>query len=153
MPQIGDIAIGQSKVVKILQHRCRGAVCGILLGHIGSKCRVLLAADHFPSAGGIPLHARADIVDDKRVGILASMFSRICLSISLQNLQAGKKCCIVGDSRSFLVRSGISISRAICCIHANRQQRSQQHNDNEAYRQIPFHRSFSHVSFSLPFIF
>ena len=95
MAKVNFIAIGQCEVAQVLQCRSRGIVRGILLGNIGGKGSILLAADHFPSAGGVPLHACTDIVDDQRIGILTSIFFRIGLGIAFQNLETGKECCIV----------------------------------------------------------
>ena len=97
MAKVSFIAIGQCEVADVLQRRSRSAVCGILLGDIGGKGRILLAAHHFPGAGGVPLHACADIVDDQRIGILTGMFLRIGLGIAFQNLEAGKEGRIVGN--------------------------------------------------------
>ena len=95
MAKVNFIAIGQCEVVDVLQRRGRSVVRGILLGNVGGEGSVLLAADHFPSAGGIPLHACTDIVDDQRIGILTGIFFRIGLGIAFQNLEAGKECRIV----------------------------------------------------------
>ena len=95
MAKVNFIAIGQCEIAQVLQCRSRGVVRGILLGNIGGKGSILFAADHFPSAGGVPLHACTDIVDDQRIGILTSIFFRIGLGIALQNLEAGKECRIV----------------------------------------------------------
>ena len=95
MAKVNFIAIGQCEVVDVLQRRGRSVVRGILLGNVGGEGSVLLAADHFPSAGGIPLHACTDIVDDQRIGILTDIFFRIGLGIAFQNLEAGKECRIV----------------------------------------------------------
>ena len=95
MAKVNFIAIGQCEVVDILQRRGRSVVRGILLGNVGGEGSILLAADHFPSAGGVPLHACTDIVDDQRIGILTSIFFRIGLGIAFQNLEAGKECRIV----------------------------------------------------------
>ena len=95
MAKVNFIAIGQCEVAQVLQCRSRGIVRGILLGNIGGKGSILLAADHFPSAGGVPLHACTNIVDDQRIGILTSIFLRIGLGIAFQNLEAGKECLIV----------------------------------------------------------
>lgn len=95
MAKVNFIAIGQCEVAQVLQCRSRGIVRGILLGNIGGKGSILLAADHFPSAGGVPLHACTDIVDDQRIGILTGIFLRIGLGIAFQNLETGKECCIV----------------------------------------------------------
>ena len=95
MAKVSFIAIGQCEVLDVLQCGGRSAVCGILLGNVGGEGSILLAADHFPGAGGVPLHACTDIVDDQRIGILTSFFLRIGLGIAFQNLEAGKKCLIV----------------------------------------------------------
>ena len=95
MAKVNFIAIGQCEVAQVLQCRSRGIVRGILLGNIGGKGSILLAADHFPSAGGVPLHACTDIVDDQRIDILTGIFFRIGLGIAFQNLEAGKECRIV----------------------------------------------------------
>ena len=95
MAKVNFIAIGQCEVVDVLQRRSRSVVRGILLGNVGGEGSVLLAADHFPSAGGVPLHACTDIVDDQRIGILTGIFFRIGLGIAFQDLEAGKECRIV----------------------------------------------------------
>ena len=95
MAKVNFIAIGQCEVVDVLQRRGRSVVRGILLGNVGGEGSVLLAADHFPSAGGVPLHACTDIVDDQRIDILTGIFFRIGLGIAFQNLEAGKECRIV----------------------------------------------------------
>ena len=95
MAKVSFIAIGQCEVLDVLQCGGRSAVCGILLGNVGGEGSILLAADHFPGAGGVPLHTCTDIVDDQRIGILTSFFLRIGLGIAFQNLEAGKKCLIV----------------------------------------------------------
>ena len=95
MTEVNSIPVGQCEVFDVLQCRSRSVACGILLGNIGGKGGILFAADHFPSAGGIPFHTCTDIVDDQRIGILTSIFFRIGLGITLQNLEAGKECCIV----------------------------------------------------------
>ena len=95
MAKVNFIAIGQCEVAQVLQRRSRSVVRGILLGNKGGKGSILLAADHFPSAGGVPLHACTDIIDDQRIGILTSIFFRIGLGIAFQNLETGKECCIV----------------------------------------------------------
>ena len=95
MAKVNFIAIGQCEVVDVLQRRSRSIVRGILLGNVGGEGSILLAADHFPSAGGVPLHACTNIVDDQRIGILTSIFLRIGLGIAFQNLEAGKECLIV----------------------------------------------------------
>ena len=95
MTEVGRIAVGQRKVLNALQRGGRSAVCGVLLGNVGGEGSILLAADHFPSAGGVPLHACTDIIDDQRIGILTSIFFRIGLGIAFQNLETGKECCIV----------------------------------------------------------
>ena len=95
MAKVNFIAIGQCEVAQVLQCRSRGIVRGILLGNVGGEGSILLAADHFPSAGGVPLHACTDIVDDQRIGILTGIFFRIGLGIAFQNLEAGKECRIV----------------------------------------------------------
>ena len=64
MAKVNFIAIGQCEVVDVLQCRSRSVVRGILLRNVGGEGSVLLAADHFPSAGGVTLHACTDIVDD-----------------------------------------------------------------------------------------
>ena len=64
MAKVNFISIGQCEVVDVLQCRSRSVVRGILLRNVGGEGSVLLAADHFPSAGGVPLHACTDIVDD-----------------------------------------------------------------------------------------
>ena len=95
MAKVNFIAIGQCEVAQVLQRRSRSVVRGILLGNVGGEGSILLAADHFPSAGGVPLHACTDIVDDQRIGILTGIFFRIGLGIAFQNLEAGKECRIV----------------------------------------------------------
>ena len=95
MAKVNFIAIGQCEVAQVLQRRSRSVVRGILLGNVGGEGSILLAADHFPSAGGVPLHACTDIVDDQRIGILTGIFFRIGLGIAFQNLETGKECCIV----------------------------------------------------------
>ena len=95
MAKVNFIAIGQCEVAQVLQCRSRGIVRGILLGNIGGKGGILLAADHFPSARGVPLHACTDIVDDQRIDILTGIFFRIGLGIAFQNLETGKECRIV----------------------------------------------------------
>ena len=95
MAKVNFIAIGQCEVVDVLQRRGRSVISGILLGNVGGEGGILLAADHFPSAGGVPLHACTDIVDDQRIGILTGIFFRIGLGIAFQNLEAGKECRIV----------------------------------------------------------
>ena len=95
MAKVNFIAIEQCEVAQVLQRRSRSVVCGILLGNVGGEGSILLAADHFPSAGGVPLHACTDIVDDQRIGILTGIFFRIGLGIAFQNLETGKECRIV----------------------------------------------------------
>ena len=95
MTKVNFIAIGQCEVVDVLQRRGRSVISGILLGNVGGEGSILLAADHFPSAGGVPLHTCTDIVDDQRIGILTSIFFRIGLGIAFQNIEAGKECRIV----------------------------------------------------------
>ena len=95
MAKVNFVTIGQCEVVDVLQRRSRSIVRGILLGNVGGEGSILLAADHFPGAGGVALHACTDIVDDQRIGILISIFFRIGLGIAFQNLEAGKECRIV----------------------------------------------------------
>ena len=90
MAKVNFIAIGQREVAQVLQCRSRGIVRGILLGNIGGKGSILLAADHFPSAGGVPLHACTDIVDDQRIDILTGIFFRIGLGIASRTLKQEK---------------------------------------------------------------
>ena len=88
MAKVNFIAIGQCEVVDVLQRGSRSTVCSVLLGNVGGKGGVLLAADHFPSAGCIPLDACTDIVDDKRVDVLTGVLRHIGLGITFQNLEA-----------------------------------------------------------------
>ena len=92
------IAVGQYKVLDVFQRGSRSAVLGILLGNIGGEGGIFLAADHFPGAGGIALHAGADVVDDQRIDISA-IFCRIGLGIAFQNLEAGKESIVIRNLR------------------------------------------------------
>ena len=185
MTEVGRIAVGQRKVLNALQRGGRSAVCGVLLGNVGGEGSILLAADHFPSAGGVPLHACTDIVDDQRTGILTGIFFRIGLGIAFQNFEAGKEARIVRNLGKYgLVRRVVRLRLSfrfrlvqrerrlfefsvcgifVVCVgivepclvrrkHTDRQQRGQQHDCDQAYRQIPFQHSSRHFSLSLCFI-
>lgn len=62
--------------------------------NVGGEGNILLAADHLPRAGGVALDARADIVDDQRIGVL-TVFCRIGVGIPFQNFEAGREARIV----------------------------------------------------------
>ena len=91
MAEVSRIAVGQCKVLDVLQRRRRGSVRCVLLGNIGRKGCVFLAADHLPCAGRVALNARADEVDDERIDVLARIFRRVGLGVALQELQARKE--------------------------------------------------------------
>ena len=91
MAEVSRIAVGQRKVLDVLQRRRRGSVRCVLLGNIGRKGCVFLAADHLPCAGRVALNARADEVDDERIDVLARIFRRVGLGVALQELQARKE--------------------------------------------------------------
>ena len=91
MAEVSRIAVGQCKVLDVLQRRRRGSVRCVLLGNIGRKGCVFLAADHLPCAGRVALNARADEVDDERIDVLARIFLRVGLGVALQELQARKE--------------------------------------------------------------
>ena len=184
MTKVGRIAVGQHKVLNVLQRGGRSAVCGVLLGNVGGEGSILLAADHLPRAGGVALDARADIVDDQRIGIL-TVFCRIGVGILFQNFEAGKEARIVRNLGKYgLVRRVVRLRLSfrfrlvqrerrlfgfsvcgifVVCVgivepclvrrkHTDRQQRGQQHDCDQAYRQIPFQHSSRHFSLSLCFI-
>ena len=91
MAEVSRIAVGQRKVLDVLQRRRRGSVRCVPLGNIGRKGCVFLAADHLPCAGRVALNARADEVDDERIDVLARIFLRVGLGVALQELQARKE--------------------------------------------------------------
>ena len=91
MAEVSRIAVGQCKVLDVLQRRRRGSVRCVLLGNISRKGCVFLAADHLPCAGRVALNARADEVDDERIDVLARIFLRVGLGVALQELQARKE--------------------------------------------------------------
>ena len=91
MAEVSRIAVGQRKVLDVLQRRRRGSVRCVLLGNIGRKGCVFLAADHLPCAGRVTLNARADEVDDECIDVLARIFRRVGLGVALQELQARKE--------------------------------------------------------------
>ena len=184
MTKVGRIAVGQHKVLNVLQRGGRSAVCGVLLGNVGGEGNILLAADHLPRAGGVALDACTDIVDDQRIGIL-TVFCRIGVGILFQNFEAGKEALIVRNLGKYgLVRRVVRLRLSfrfrlvqrerrlfefsvcgifVVCVgivepclvrrkHTDRQQRGQQHDCDQAYRQIPFQHSSRHFSLSLCFI-
>ena len=91
MAEVSRIAVGQRKVLDVLQRRRRGSVRCVPLGNIGRKGCVFLAADHLPCAGRVALNTRADEVDDERIDVLARIFRRVGLGVALQELQARKE--------------------------------------------------------------
>ena len=91
MAEVSRIAVGQRKVLDVLQRRRRGSVRCVLFGNIGRKGCVFLATDHLPCAGRVALNARADEVDDERIDVLARIFRRVGLGVALQELQARKE--------------------------------------------------------------
>ena len=97
--EVGIVAVRQVEVFKVFERRRRGRVLRVLLGDIGGKGRIFLAADHLPRAGGVALHARADEVDDERIDILRGIFCRVASGIALQVLQAGKEGRVIRNRR------------------------------------------------------
>ena len=98
MTEVRLIAVRQRKVLDVFQCGSRSAVLGILLGNIGGEGGIFFTADHLPCAGGIPLHAGADVVDDQRIDI-PTIFCRIGLGVAFQNLEAGKESIVIRNLR------------------------------------------------------
>ena len=96
MAQVNQVSVGQRELLQVFQRGSGSTICSVLLGHIFREGCIFRAGQCCPGAGGVPLHARTDVVDYQRSCVLRGIALGILGSIALKLLQVCQECAKVG---------------------------------------------------------